>query len=79
MFHTYVILLILQSILKGSLYNFRIMIRDMFLMYSRCMITYSTPTSPWHSDALSITIVSLKVYNTRYNRNALPCHNLMHY
>jgi WD40 repeat protein len=36
-------------------------------------------TSPWHSDALSITVVSLKVYNTCYNCNALPCHNLMHY
>jgi hypothetical protein len=43
MFHTYVILLILQSILKGSFYNFRIMIRDIFMVYSRCMIAYSTP------------------------------------
>src|ERR1700710_754647 len=39
---------------------------------------YCHTPSPWHSDALSITIVSLKVYNTHYNCNALPCHNLMH-
>jgi hypothetical protein len=56
------------------------MLHDALIMHWNLLTSRpSTATSPWHSDALSITVVSLKVYNTRYNCNALPCHNLMHY
>jgi len=47
MFHTYIVLVDLQSIFKELFYNFGDIVRDIFTMYYKCLIIINQALDAW--------------------------------